>query len=171
MGGAAEGAVDALVREAGRIVGALALMPVIGSYMIVLHNISGSVTRGLICYLDLPSFLIVAGFLMLLLTASGALEDFFKGFARCFSRADKATGEEYLASAHAMGLAVRCLLLTAPFTVLWDFVVIMMTYFDRPEQLGPSLAVAVLTCLYAIFLAMLFTVVKERLLRKSAKLC
>ena len=136
-------------------------------YMLSLGGFNGNY---LIRFIDLPSFCSVAGVTILILVASGRLGAFFKGIGLAFRKASIAgDGEaendpEIKAAISAIKTAITANLFGGLFGTL-TALMYLLTQLTSPEQIGPNVAVALITMFYGLFLAIILLPIRERLRR------
>lgn len=118
-------------------------------------------------FIDMPSVILILGVLLVALGLSGQYGNFCAAFSFAFGR-KRNSGEELKsereAAAYAMRLAGRLSMLAGIFGLV-DGIVAIMHYLDDPSQIGPNLAVAVLTVFYGALFAMVFAVIEGRVKR------
>ena len=120
-------------------------------------------------YIDVPSAACVIGFTLLALGISGHVKHFFTAFLICFgkrSQADYNNQEDVKRSIYALKMARIVVLLSGTMGSLLGVVLVIGNIGDM-QSLGPNLAVSILTLLYGVMLAILFTVVEGRLQGKE----
>ena len=134
-------------------IGGIAGLLLLFLYMLSLGGFNGNY---LIIFIDLPSFCCVAGVTILILVASGRLGAFFKGIGLAFKKSSIAGdgGAENDPEIKTGGLFGT---LTA--------LMYLLTQLTPPEQIGPNVAVALITMFYGLFLAILLLPIRERLRR------
>lgn len=134
-------------------------------FMLVLLGMGGP---KLIYFFDVPSLLLVTGFLVLGLGISGQLQYFWLGVkAACRTKniEEKDLPEK---AEYALDFGIKTILLTSIITACVSFVNIIWL-LDDLSALGPKLAVLVLTVLYGVTLSMVLLVMKARVHRLMTK--
>ena len=145
----------------GGIVGLILLF----LYMLSLGGFSGNY---LIRFIDLPSFCCVVGVTILILVASGRLGAFFKGIGLAFRKSSIADGggaeddPEIKAPISAIKTAITANLFGGLFGTL-TALMHLLTQLTSPEQIGPNVAVALITMFYGLFFAIILLPIRERL--------
>lgn len=149
------------------LVGGIAGLILLFLYMLSLGGINGNYW---IRFIDLPSFCCVAGVTVLILVASGRLGAFFKGIGLAFRKSsilvDASTerDSEVKASFSAIKTAITANLFGGLFGTLTGLMY-MLTQLTSPEQVGPTVAVALITMFYGLFFAIILLPIRERLNR------
>ncbi len=120
-----------------------------------------------IYFIDPPSLISLLGIQLIILGASGHFAEFFRSFKLLFS-SKRYSDEELMQlsekSEYALNFGIKATLLAGICVVLIGFVVFMHTMSD-PATIGPSLAVMVLTTLYACIISLILLMIKGRLHR------
>lgn len=155
-------------KEKDRVIGTITGLILLVIFLFIIVLISGGVGQ-LIWFIDAPSLLAVLGIQLISLAASGQFYNFFRGFRLTF--APKSVPIEELPSLaqrseHAVGLGIKITILAGVLSSLIGFVVTMQN-LSRPETIGPTLAVCVLTLFFACLIALFMYVIKGRLHRIS----
>ena len=119
----------------------------------------------IIYFIDPPSLVSLLGIQLIILGASGHFTEFFRSFRLLFST--KSYSDEELMqlsekSEYALSFGIKATLLAGICVVLIGFVV-FMHYMSDPATIGPSLAVMVLTSLYACIISLILLLIKGRL--------
>lgn len=121
--------------------------------------------RNIAYFLDIPSLFYVIGFLLLCLGLAGRFNDFCMAFSYCFGKRRKYTdydSKDRRRAAQAMKMSARISLLAGAIGSIFG-AVMSLALIGSPEQIGPHLAVAVLTLFYAFIISMIFTTIKGRI--------
>ncbi len=121
----------------------------------------------LLYFVDMPTLFFMIGIPVLVLVASSALRDFFQGFFVIYGK--KAYGNETIRDSW---IAMKTTLYIIPVTgVLICFVslVVIIGTLDKPEMLGPLIAVAMLPIFYSAILDILLMPTAVRLRKKMNK--
>lgn len=123
-------------------------------------------------YMDLPSLLLILLLTIPMLFASGLFKDFLRAFPIAVSKKKEYSVYEMKRSALAMQMMMRLVMYAGVFST-FVALVLVLGGLDTPETLGPNVAVAMLTILYAVMIDMILlifhTMVKSRLLDLSEK--
>lgn len=123
-------------------------------------------------YMDLPSLLMILLLTIPMLFASGLFKDFFRAFPIAVSKKKEYSVREMKRSALAVQMMMRLVMYAGVFSTFIALVQILGG-LDAPEQIGPHIAIAVLTILYAVMIDMILlifhTMIKSRLLDKTDK--
>ncbi len=114
---------------------------------------------------DLVSFLLLLLLTLPILALSGSLRDLFGAFSIAFSRKRQSTTYEMKRAVVALKLCRSLLLYSGMFWALAAMIVILSS-LDSLEKLGPGLAVAILTLLYACALCILLLPVQASIEKK-----
>ena len=121
----------------------------------------------IIYFLDPPSLVSLLGIQLIILGASGHFADFFRSFKLLFS-SKSYSDEEFMQlsekTEYALTFGIKATLLAGICVVLIGFVAFMHNLSD-PATIGPSLAVMVLTSLYACIISLILLMIKGRLHR------
>lgn len=116
-------------------------------------------------FIDVPSFLIPTSITLFVLFASESLWDFIHAFSICYGKAEYHEGQ--IKDAWA---AMKMVLCVIPVAGAFSFVVGLVTiigHLPLPEQLGPNLAVAILSVFYSVTMELLLMPTAMRLYRKQ----
>ena len=116
----------------------------------------------IIWFIDFPSLILIAGFLILGLGISGQMKHFGIGIKVACVRKNVLNKVQLEKSEYALGFGIKIVLMTGIITALISFVTIMGN-LDDPSALGPNLAVATITILYGIVLSMVLLILKARI--------
>lgn len=100
-------------------------------------------------FIDMPSFLIILIFAVTMLLSTGLLRDFNNAFRLIVRKNAESSVREVRRAIEAVSLTRKVMLAAGGFTVCFSFVLILGG-LDDPAALGPSLAVCILTMLYAL---------------------
>ncbi len=112
-------------------------------------------------YIDFPSIVLIIGFTVPILMASGLLGDFVKGFKMMSEKENSFTELELNRMLIANKLAITLILLSGVMGSIIGGIGIL-THLDN-MQIGPSLAMAVLTFFYALVLTVLFIPIQAKI--------
>ena len=117
----------------------------------------------IIWFIDMPSFILIFGFLVLALGVGGQMKYFWLGIRAAFVRNTLNMEEmaQLKKAEYALGFGIRIILMTGLVTAMISFVSIMGN-LDDLDVLGPNLAVATLTMLYGVAFSMVLLVFKAR---------
>ena len=119
---------------------------------------------------DIPSIMLNIGFTAAALFAGGLLKDFFRGWSYLFGGGADASPRDVESAALAFDLAFKACLATGVIGTIMGLIMMMVNMMDR-TQMGPYLAVAVITTLYALLLSFtLFLPGRNRLQKIAASL-
>lgn len=143
----------------GTFIGLLAVFIMIGYTMLIsagFHNVYLSVL------VDIPSLLVDIIILVLILEPVGLLPDFLRGFQIAFKGRTGLTDEQTGRALVAYKYAVRILLLAGPVSTIVQFIVMLHQLTD-PSSLGPTIAVAAITMLYALAIAIILSFVELKI--------
>lgn len=104
-------------------------------------------------FLDIYSFIPILACTLIIMVMSGSLKDFFKGFSICFS---KSVNDKYeiRRSYLAIKLAIYSIIVSGLISSLLAIVTIL-GLLEKPELLGPNLAVAILSVLYSLIMVLI----------------
>ena len=133
-----------------------------------LMTVGGFNRNYLVRFVDLPSFCCVTGVTVLLLAASGRLRAFFKGIRLAFrkssitSEASSDGDSEIRSSLDAVNTAILANLFGGLFGTL-TATMYLLTQLTSPEQLGPAVAVTLITMFYGLIFAIVLLPIRERL--------
>lgn len=112
-------------------------------------------------YIDFPSIVLIIGFTVPILMASGLLGDFVKGFKMMSEKENSFTELELNRMLIANKLAITLILLSGVMGSIIGGIGIL-THLEN-MQIGPSLAMAVLTFFYALVLTVLFIPIQAKI--------
>ena len=110
--------------------------------------------------IDAPSIVIVLLICIPILISSGLLKDFNNAFRIALSRKKEAGLTEIKRAAEAVNLTIHTLFYSAFFLFAISLIAILRSLSD-PAMLGPNLAVAFLTCIYSLALALVLLPIKS----------
>lgn len=116
-------------------------------------------------FFDIVSFLLLLVLTLPMLALSGSLRDLFQAFSIAFSRKRQSTAYEMKRAVYALKLCRSLLLYSALFWALAAAIVILSSLTSL-DKLGPSLAVAILTVMYACALCILLLPVQASIEKK-----
>lgn len=116
---------------------------------------------------DVPSFLIVTGFDLTALLVSGTFADFAHGMKQLFKKETVLTKDELLGAASAFGLMNVCSIYGGILGAVMGLV-LMLASVMTPEQIGPFMAVALITIVYGLSLSiMIFLPGRSRFIKMA----
>lgn len=119
-----------------------------------------------VSFIDFPSLLTILLFEVTMLFSAGLLKDFNNAFRLAVrTKRDAETGvpvSELRRAVEAVRLARRVSLAGGVFALLFQIILILHN-MSTPEQLGPMLAVAILTLLYALAITLLLLPLESKL--------
>ena len=139
----------------------LALIAVFASVFLMTGMMAGGMGNFII-FVDFPSLILVLIILIPGLASSGLLRDFNNAFSVALGKKKNKTLLEMKRAREAVELARKTLVATGVFTFLFALVVILRT-LDNPEALGPNVAVALLTFIYAEILNILLLPISSKI--------
>lgn len=112
-------------------------------------------------FIDSPSLLIILAITLIMMTASGSLRDFIRGFRICYGEKEFSE-EEVQRSWLAMKLVLIILPLGSVLSFVMSIVTILASLMD-PAALGPNCAVALLVLFYGMLIDLLLLPTAKRL--------
>lgn len=112
--------------------------------------------------IDLPSMIILLIVIIPSLIQTGLLKDFNNSFRLTVGKKSKGSFKEIKRAIAAIQLVRKNGVYAAVFSVCISFILIM-TQLSTPEVLGPNLAVAVLSILYASLINIIFLPMEKQL--------
>lgn len=112
--------------------------------------------------IDLPSLLILLFITVPVLIQTELLKDFNNSFRLTVGKKTEASFKEIKRAIAALELVRKTAFYTAVFSACVS-VIIIMRNLTTPEKLGPTLAVAILTIVYAAFLNIIFLPMEKQL--------
>ena len=127
----------------------------------------GNVLSTIAYYLDIPSLIFVILMLYISLFAGGYTKDFHQAFATIIGRkriAEDELEEKTQLMEYALTYAIKAIIMGSLFTMLVAVVVILSQLQD-PSLIGPNLAVSILTPAYALFISLIFMMMRARIHR------
>ncbi len=110
--------------------------------------------------IDAPSLVIVLLICIPMLISSGLLKDFNNAFRIALNRKKESGLTEIKRAIEAISLTIHTLFYSAFFLFAISLIAILKNLSD-PAMLGPSLAVAFLTCIYSLALALVLLPIKS----------
>lgn len=119
-------------------------------------------------YLDVPSLLLIVLFDVTMLLGAGLLKDFNRAFRLIVSTKEE-SADLLRRSIEAVCLARRVTITAGVFTLVAQLILILGR-LDEPSKLGPSLAVGMLTLLYASAVTLILLPLESGLKLKLQKL-
>lgn len=119
-------------------------------------------TNGYLAFLDIPTFIVLISFFVPMMFSSGLHKDFARAFNIIATKSNSYTTIELKKSLIAIGLAIKLILVSGFLLSIIGFVA-MLSQLSDPSQLGPSLAVAILSILYSLFTTILFLPIQYRI--------
>lgn len=102
-----------------------------------------------LAFVDLPSLLVVLALTLSIMIASGLLADFFKGFKLMGQKVNPFSAIELKRIRQANRLAICALLISGAVGFVVG-VIAMLSSLSDAAALGPNIAMAMLTMLYAL---------------------
>lgn len=142
----------------------LALFGVVFAALASLAFVDGGMSA-LVYYLDLPSLVLIWLITIPVLASARLLKHFNNAFSIAFGKKSR-TLEEMQKAREAVELARKTLLAAGVFNCLFAIVVILANIGDY-SKLGPNLAVAILTLLYAVVFDILLLPVSSKIKAKE----
>ncbi len=112
-------------------------------------------------FIDFPSLFVILGLSLSILLASGLLPDFLKGFKLMGAKENPFTALELKRIRRACRLAIQSFLLGGFVGTMIGSVGVLASLND-PAKIGPNLAVAMLTVLYALIFVFLVLPVQAK---------
>ncbi len=135
-------------------------------FLICLVIVMSGGFRALSFFIDIPSLVIVLGIQFIGLVVAGYMGEFFLGFKLIFA-SKKITEEEVQqllpGAKDAFDFSIRTLLFGGAVASIIGLVAVLALYFDDYRQLGPHLAVTVLTLFYSFLFSLFLAVLRGRL--------
>lgn len=128
----------------------------------VLNMATGAGFQGVARYFDAVSLLLILILVLPILVSAGLLKDFFHSFALVIGKHKAESMSELNRCVTAVKTAIKTSLAGGGFLVLCCVIQILMTLND-PLLLGPNVAVAILTMIYALVLVLLLIPIQARL--------
>lgn len=123
---------------------------------------------GLVYFIDMPSLVILLLICIPILLASNMWKDFHHALQIVFGKEKEYTLLELKRAAEAVTLVMKTLLYGGFFAFFFSIPILLHGLMDV-SKLGPSLAVAVLTVVYALALELLLLPIQARLKIKMAE--
>jgi len=130
---------------------------IFSAFLVALSFFSGSAS----VYVDLPSLIVILALTIPILLASGLLPDLFRGFRLMGMKVNPYSSLELKRITQACRLALLSLLLSGLTGTIFGTVG-MLSNLSDPTRIGPKLAIAMLTTLYAIVLGFLILPVQAK---------
>lgn len=119
------------------------------------------ISATLITYIDFPSIVVIIGFTVPILMASGLLGDFLKGFKVMGQKENSFTALELKRMLIANKLGITLILLSGIMGTIIGSIGMLTHLTDM--MIGPSLAVAVLTSFYALILTFVLIPIQAKI--------
>ena len=126
-------------------------------FLVALASFSGPLG----IFIDLPSLVVILAVTVPIQMASGLLPDLGKGFRLMGSRTNPYSLIELKRIRQSLRLAFRSLLLSGGLGSLVG-TISLLAHLEDPARIGPSLAIAMLTFLYAMVLSFLLLPIHAR---------
>lgn len=120
-----------------------------------------SFSSGLMSFFDLSSLAVILAFSIPTLMASGLLPDFLKGFRLMGQKVNHYTKLDLERILEAANLAIKALLLSGTIGLILGFAGVLRN-LANPSQLGPNLAIALMTILYSLVFISMILPIKSR---------
>lgn len=120
-----------------------------------------SFTSGLMAFTNFPSLIVILALTIPTLMASGLLPDFFKGFKLMGQKVNYYSKLDLERILEANNLAVKAFLLSGTIGLILGFVGILRN-LANPAELGPNLALSLLTILYSLIFIALISPIKSK---------
>lgn len=119
-------------------------------FLVILMGIS-SFSGAPMAFVDFPSIIVILGISLPILLASGLTKDLLRGFKVMHQRENQFTAIELRRTLSALKMTRHTLILAGGLGTLIGTVG-MLSQLSNPSQIGPNMAVALLTVVYAIIL-------------------
>lgn len=130
--------------------------------VILIMGLSIGSVANVVYLIDLPSLIILLIVIVPSLIQTGLLKDFNNSFRLTIGKKSKGTFKEIKRAIAAIQLVRKSGVYAAVFSVCISFILIM-TQLSTPETLGPNLAVAILSILYAALINIIFLPMEKQL--------
>ena len=142
----------------------LALIGVVVSVIIMLTFFSGgAVGINIVYYIDIPSLILLCLITIPVLASARLLKDFNNAFSIALAKKDR-TLEEMQRAREAVELARKTLLAAGGFSFLFALVLSLANLGEEEiANLGPNLAVTILTLLYAVVFDILLLPISSKI--------
>ena len=139
----------------------LSILSVIAMFLLTIGMSSAGI--GVISYyIDMPSLIILLILCFPMLISSGLLKDFNRAFHIVMSKNRETSLNEIKRSIEAVDLVIKILTIGGAFIAVASFILVL-ALVETPEQLGPNLAVTILSLVYALAFALILLPLKSRL--------
>lgn len=116
----------------------------------------------LLMCIDLPSVIILLILCVPVLLSAGLFRDFNNAFAIALSKKKIARITEMKRAMEAVDLTMKTLLFGGGFIFIFSLIIVLRN-LEVPEMLGPNIAVAMLTFIYAIGFNIILLPIKSKL--------
>jgi len=123
---------------------------------------AGSFSSSITSYIDFPSIVLIIGFTIPIMMASGLLSDFLKGFKLMGQNENPYTSIELKRMLIANKLGISLILISAIMGTIMGGIAILTNVSDM-SMLGPSFAVAILTTFYALVLTVVLLPIQAKI--------
>ena len=118
-------------------------------------------------FLDVPSFLAVTGVWLIIIGISGQFSDFFFTIKAVFHSKGHAAGNissQIIRAEYAVDFGIKAMLFSGAILSSINIVLVFgVVFVEDISKLGPYLALAVLSALYAILFSIVFLIVKGKI--------
>lgn len=149
------------MREKGEIMYILSILSVI-LVTVGMLLFSGNSLSHIIYYYDIPSALLLIIITIPILLSSNLLKDFNNSFRLVMGKKKNATIPEIKRAIEGVDLVMKTLIYGSGFIALFSLVIIL-AQLTEVEKIGPNLAVAILSILYALAINMILLPFKSKL--------
>ena len=118
-------------------------------------------------FIDMPTLFFMVGIPVLVLVAAGSLRDFFQGFLIIYG--NKEYGRETIQDAWLAMKATLYIILVTGVLICFVSLVVIIGTLEKPEMLGPLIAIAMLPIFYGAIFDILLMPTVVRLRKKMNK--
>lgn len=140
----------------------LSFLAVVLVALLMVAMSSGVGFSALLYFIDLPSFLLLLVVTIPILLAANLLKDFNRAFAIVLLKKKDTTLVEIKRAIEAVELAMKTLICGGVFVTIFSTILIL-AQITEIETLGPNIAVACLTMLYALVMSLILLPLKAKL--------
>ena len=124
---------------------------------------------GVAWFIDMPSLMVILLFDITMLFSAGLVKDFNNAFCMVLKTGKDESVTEMKRAIEAVGLVRKTTLAAGVFSMIFGLIM-AMGQLGNPELLGPNLAVASLTLLYALAFILILLPLESRLRMKLQNL-
>ncbi len=126
--------------------------------LVMLSAVGGSIHW----FINFPTILGIVGITLIVLAATGMMQDFFRGFSICYGKEKENSVEKILRTWYAHKVVLAAVLAAGGFMFVVNLVGILGS-MSSPAELGPAIWVALMAVFYSMLLVLLLLPTAARL--------